>query len=308
MQSALLIGNGLNRCYKGAIPWDKLLERIANEYNVQFNDNNPFPLEFESIANQILDKDKRNANEVYDELKARIASMVCSQSPTPNSLQRLFTLDIPADHILTTNYDYMLEKAFTEEPEPKPSSQDKRETKYSLFRFEKHRGKTFYHIHGEAGKGQSLCLGYEHYAAYLSKMREYLKAPPGVSEKIFKAEWLKKHSWVDLFFTHDVYIVGLTLETNEIDLWWLLTYRAFLYYSNDAGLRDIMKNRIKIFLTRNNPDQQDLFHNLHVETELIEVRDKSYEDAYREIAKKIKQEIFARNHKGNYNKQGRNML
>ena len=69
-----------------------------------------------------------------------------------------------------------------------------------------------------------------------------------------------------------------------------------------------MKNRIKIFLTRNNPDQQDLFHNLHVETELIEVRDKSYENAYREIAKKIKQEIFARNHKGNYNKQGRNML
>lgn len=51
MEAALLIGNGLNRCYKGAVPWDKLLERIANEYNVQFNDNNPFPLEFESIAN-----------------------------------------------------------------------------------------------------------------------------------------------------------------------------------------------------------------------------------------------------------------
>lgn len=81
MQSALLIGNGLNRCYKDSIPWDKLLERIAQKYNVQFNKNNPFPLEFESIANQILNSDKRNADEVYSEIKSSIASMVSSQNP-----------------------------------------------------------------------------------------------------------------------------------------------------------------------------------------------------------------------------------
>lgn len=294
MQSVLLIGNGLNRCYKNAIPWDKLLDRIAKEYHVGFNEKNPFPLEFESIANQILDKDNRPAEDIYDEIKSKIASMVSSQIPESNSLQRLFTSSNLIDCILTTNYDYMLEKAFTEEATPKASCQDKSETKYSLYRFEEHMGKMFYHIHGEASKPKSLCLGYEHYAAYLSKMREYLKASPEVSEKISGIKSPKKHSWVDLFFTHDVYIVGLTLETNEIDLWWLLTYRAFLYYSNDSGLKNIMQNQVKIFLTHDDPNQQELFHNLHVETELIKVHDKHYENAYREIARRINREIIAR--------------
>lgn len=38
MKSALLVGNGLNRCYENAIPWDKLLRNIANEYQVSFNE------------------------------------------------------------------------------------------------------------------------------------------------------------------------------------------------------------------------------------------------------------------------------
>ena len=100
---------------------------------------------------------------------------------------------------------------------------------------------------------------------------------------------------MNLFFTHDIYIVGLRLDTNEIDLWWLLTYRAYLYYSNDSQLKQIMKNRIKIFLTHDDPNQRELFHNLHVETELIEVHSKEdYEPAYRNIAQKIKSEIAMR--------------
>ena len=61
MKAALLIGNGLNRCYANAIPWNKLLENIAQKYGVTFNENNPFPLEFESIANQIFSQDRGNA-------------------------------------------------------------------------------------------------------------------------------------------------------------------------------------------------------------------------------------------------------
>ena len=100
---------------------------------------------------------------------------------------------------------------------------------------------------------------------------------------------------MNLFFTHDIYIVGLQLDTNEIDLWWLLTYRAYLYYSNDSQLKQIMKNRIKIFLTHNDPNQRELFHNLHVETECIEVHcEADYEPAYRNFAQKIRQEIAMR--------------
>ena len=303
MQSALLIGNGLNCCYKDSIPWDKLLEQIAQEYYVKFNKNNPFPLEFESIANQILNKDKRNADEVYSEIKSRIANMVSSRAPGRGSLQELFTTAIPADHILTTNYDYMLEKAYMEYTKAIPGECDKKETKYSLYRFEKYGDKSFYHIHGEAAKEKSLCLGYEHYAAYLAEMRKYLKAHPGVSDRVLGTELPDRHSWVDLFFTHDIYILALTLDTNEIDLWWLLTYRAFLYYSNDSGLKNIMRNKVKIFLTDNGSKgkkllhKQGLFHNLHVETELVSVHDGNYEEAYREIAQRIKKEILNRKYR-----------
>lgn len=301
MQSALLIGNGLNRCYKGAIPWDQLLEDIARKYQVRFNPRNPFPLEFESIANQVLDRDDQTAADVYGEIKSKIADMVSSQAPTKDSLHKLFVSDIPANHILTTNYDYMLERAYLGEEPQKPIESDKSEIKYSRYRFERYANKAFYHIHGEAKRANTLCLGYEHYAGYLAKMRKYLKDQPSVDRRISRAELPEKDSWVNLFFTHDIYIVGLTLDTNEIDLWWLLTYRAFLYYSNDSGLRSIMKNRVRIYITSSDPkksaeieSKQELFQNLHVESEIVKVSNGDYEYAYQRIAEKIKQEINAR--------------
>ena len=129
MKSALLIGNGLNRCYENAIPWDKLLQNIADEYAVSFNANNPFPLEFESIANQILAKDNRKSKNVYSELKGKIAQMVCGQMPVNGSLHKLFVRDISLDCILTTNYDYMLERAFYGGRKPEPKAKDNSETK-----------------------------------------------------------------------------------------------------------------------------------------------------------------------------------
>lgn len=293
MKLALLIGNGLNRCYENAIPWDKLLRNIANEYQVSFNAGNPFPLEFESIANQILAQDSRKSKDVYSELKGKIAKMVCEQKPVIGSLHELFVRDIPLDYILTTNYDYMLERAFYGESQPEPKAKDTSETKYSIYRFSKYAEKSFYHIHGEANYKDSLCLGYEHYAAYLSKMREYLKAKPEITQRISDDNLPERRSWIDLFFTHDIYIVGLRLDTNEIDLWWLLTYRAYLYYSNDSGLKDIMKNRVKIFLTHDDKNQQELFNHLHVETEFVDPYG-NYKSAYREIADCIKREISER--------------
>lgn len=52
---------------------------------------------------------------------------------------------------------------------------------------------------------------------------------------------LKGHSWIDLFFTNDIHILGLSLDTSEIDLWWLLTYRA--RYALQRG-KKIITNRI----------------------------------------------------------------
>ncbi len=64
-------------------------------------------------------------------------------------------------------------------------------------------------------------------------------------------------SWVDLFFSHDIHIVGLGLDFIEIHLWWLLTYRSrvlnghklprknkiYYYYPNSREVLDQTKLR-----------------------------------------------------------------
>jgi hypothetical protein len=37
---------------------------------------------------------------------------------------------------------------------------------------------------------------------------------------------VENNSWLDLIFTQNIHIVGLTLDFVESDLWWLITYRA----------------------------------------------------------------------------------
>jgi hypothetical protein len=41
-----------------------------------------------------------------------------------------------------------------------------------------------------------------------------------------KNKTVENNSWLDLIFTQDIHIVGLTLDFVESDLWWLITYRA----------------------------------------------------------------------------------
>lgn len=301
MEAAILIGNGLNRCYKGAIPWGMLLQDIADEYGVSFNHNNPFPLEFESITNQILSKEKAPSDAVYKKLKQKISRIVNEQKPEANSLHVLFTNELPVNHILTTNYDYMLEYSYSAVWTSYQLQKDAAETKYSIYRQANIGQKRFYHIHGESRYPTTLCLGYEHYAGYLSKMREYLKAAPNIPQKINKVQLPEKESWLNLFFTHDIYIVGLTLDSCEIDLWWLLTYRAYLYYSNDSGLRSLMKNKITIFYTdcNRNKARENLFRNLHVECRPVAFVDQNYCIAYQTIHTKIKNSINKRMYERN---------
>jgi hypothetical protein len=294
MKAAILIGNGLNRCYLGAIPWDSLLQNIANDYGVSFNRENPFPLEFESIVNQILSGQKSPSDSIYGELKQRIAHAVNEQQPEGESLHELFTNQLPINHILTTNYDYMLERSYSNIWTSYQLEKEAKETKYSLYRHTKIGPKSFYHIHGEARYPSTLCLGFEHYAGYLTKMREYLRAAPNMSDRVRHVEQPNERSWLELFFSHDIYIVGLTLDSCEIDLWWLLTYRAYLYYSNDGGLKDIMKNRVVLYYTNSTNRYMDLFTHLHVDCEQVPVHNEDYLSTYHEICERIQESIMGR--------------
>jgi len=289
-----LIGNGLNRCYSQPIYWGNLLLKIADYYQVTFNSDNPFPLEFESIVNQILSGEDAPSDSIYRELKQRIAEAVNEQKPERESIHELFTNQLSVNHILTTNYDYMLERSYSNIWTSYQLDKEAKEKKYSLYRQTKIGPKSFYHVHGEARYPSTLCLGYEHYAGYLTKMREYLRAAPNMSDRVRNIEQRSEWSWLDLFFTHDIYIAGLKLDTCEIDLWWLLTYRAYLYYSNDSGLKDIMKNKIVLYHTDSTSRNVDLFKHLHVECIQVSVHNEDYLSTYHDIYQRIQESIVSR--------------
>jgi hypothetical protein len=178
---------------------------------------------------------------------------------------------LPVKHILTTNYDYNLEKAVNPQFLREKSPEKTKEKHYSLYRkimpngqSSRESAKVVWHIHGEAEASESICLGYEHYCAQLTAMRQLMTKPlpktrPKTLAELPKGEgpylnrFLEKRdhepdSWLTLFFTHHIYIVGLSLSFMEIDLWWLLTYRRQYQLRRSQG----PKNKIVYFYKPNN--------------------------------------------------------
>ena len=52
------------------------------------------------------------------------------------------------------------------------------------------------------------------------------------------------NTWAEKLFTDDVNIVGLGLTQSEIDIWWLITYRATLLYANRFNCKELLNNKI----------------------------------------------------------------
>ena len=134
---------------------------------------------------------------------------------------------------LTTNYDLTIESYF---PNVKHIGA---EVFYNLYSYSSpeagasslYSQNNVWHIHGDVRRLNSIILGYDHYCKEISQIRSYL--PQCISQfirsgwrKIVKqnfdeAEW-QSRSWIDLFFTENIYILGLALGFTEIDLWWLI--------------------------------------------------------------------------------------
>lgn len=111
--------------------------------------------------------------------------------------------------------------------------------------------KKIYHIHEDLRNARSICLGYENYAGTLQHLRSIIATKKGVQKERKPANILalenndfKLDSWVKIFFTDDTHIIGLGLTQSEMHIWWLITYRAFLYYSNRFGAKSLISNTI----------------------------------------------------------------
>lgn len=222
----LMIGNDINNISKGQ-SWKDLLQEIIDFCEVcdavELDNKKPFPLLYEEIFLTAIQKTHIKEST----LKAFIAEKTLAIAP--NQVHTAIRA-LQATDILTTNYEFTLEGNI-----PMENNSLINERFYSIFRKYQINGTNYWHVHGDCLNPMSINLGFEHYGGQLQQMRNYVvsgtfysnpKVPKASLLRRIKANQVHHHSWLDLFFTKDIHIFGLSLDFVETDLWWLLTYRA----------------------------------------------------------------------------------
>lgn len=210
-------------------------------------------------------------------------------------------LGLNVDHYITTNYDYVADKAlhdlgYTENL----SERDKSESIFSIHRkkcFQKAKyTKYLWKIHGELSNIGSIMLGYYHYCSYIGQIKKYISGEYEFAKRkdigtirqiedrlpMFSDEIL---SWIDLFFMSNVYIVGLGLFYEEIDLWWILTIRKRLIQK--LG-REIISNEI-VYYGDIEPGRKAMLE--HLDVQVASSARQKYENKYADYIKDIKNRI-----------------
>ncbi|WP_246795461.1 SIR2 family protein [Burkholderia perseverans] len=215
------------------LSWQQLLSKLTAELGldgqITYHDQKPLSLLFEELCVRVPDFKTVRAAE--HEVKKRIALLM--DSFPPHELLR--PLVVQFDSILTTNYDASIEDALAGPLYYQQSMMP--ESRYSLFRKNDVGARQVWHIHGDASRPQSILLGYDHYAGYLQKIRNYVTngmSPTESKVVLSNAATRRKEenqggrpifSWVDLFLRDHLHIVGFGFDFTEIDLWWLLVYK-----------------------------------------------------------------------------------
>lgn len=230
MALSLLVGNGINRVTNQDAAWEQVLRALCvnelSRYELEHVKHKPFALLYE----EIVFAHSRPGKVADLESKRRVANLVSSFEP--NEFHRRL-MRAPVKHVLTTNYDYTLERATRSSP---IRSNLMSESKYSAFRRRTVDQMHVWHIHGESEAPNTITLGYDQYSGYLQKLRAYATSerdgkkgsPFKRGERHFDALDAGPYSWLDVFFRDDVHIVGCGLDFTEIDLWWALTYKKKL--------------------------------------------------------------------------------
>lgn len=296
MKNVLLLGNGINRITKG-YSWEVLIEELITKFcNEKVNhDNNygkPFPLLYEEILSYALMNGTGTESDIKHFIKEKTEAIELNDTHSlinnPNFVD-----------ILTTNYDELIEQTLGIDL-LNLNVRKVEEQKYSLCRRNKSAGieTSVWHIHGEAKNPNTITLGYEQYAGTLANIRTSINE--GNKWKSFELgnlqERLKSNTvdtWIDYFFSHNVHIVGLSLDFSEIDLWWLLVYRARI--KNNYSMK-VMGHRINnniYFYHTDSPthnitekNKLEILNSLGILTVQVKLNENNWIDYYEQLFNK----------------------
>ena len=325
LENTLFIGNGLNRCLQHGFDWANLLKSIADNWEIDYYENDEMPMEFERIINEYLQKvginsilnasSIRKKDDVYLEVKKKIVEKIKDLKKDSNCILDHLPVN-SIQNIITTNYDRLLEDAIgSEKIFPHTSNTKYLSTKTSTV----NDGRiSCFHAHGIIDNPNTICLGYEHYMGVVEHLRHNINSVDKNTKNMHIYNILNKESktpmentWAEKFYTSNIAMIGFGLPSCEADIWWLLTHRAYLYNTNYNGIREYLTNTIVYYdiVPKKDPKQNDdqnynlkkldktaykhqLLKNLHVVVKPIYIEEgsSSYEEKYREIFDEIKKE------------------
>jgi SIR2-like domain len=266
----LVVGNGPNQI-DGGYSWRDLLSQlrqfVGSGQLANHDEKKPFPLLYEELVLQGY-----STNGISEEA---IKDFICEETKKlkPNHIHNRI-INSKFDQILTTNYDHTLETAASSSFQVLPEIGRYKERRYSLFRnysFQTEGQKTIWHLHGDQEKPETVLLGYDHYSGYLKSKYRYVREGYNWDKEAWSplVKQLKYgepgapfyRSWIDFFFTRDIYILGLSLDFVEFHLWWLLSFRpraeirseimrnrlTYIYRDYDKSLSDELRAKLSLF-------------------------------------------------------------
>ena len=308
----ILLGNGLNRISYDA-SWSGLVHTIDEDFkkidgvDYLLEDKIPNTIQFNSRLIKAWKKSGTNTFNLLDSnknLKLIIKEELKKYSPISLHQQLLST---HPQHIITTNYDYVINKAIEAVGFYSSYNIDDsyQEQKYSIRRCKKyfHNNKrdniTVWNIHGELNYINSIMLGYDHYCNTIGLIDDYLNGSYKYNKRLRKSQSMTDKilnngeevlSWIDLFFFSDIHILGFGFGYEELDLWYVLMKRKEL--QTQLG-KDKINNKIYFYNrgTKNGKRELlELYDIQVIETEATPIG-KDYSPVYEDLIKKMGKNI-----------------
>ncbi len=286
MRNTVFFGNGLNRISEKSVSWDDLLDKLKADKQFT-NASLPNTMVYERI---FMEKQVPEFSQKDDELKIKRLIAEAMKFQGSNELFELLA-KMDFDNYLTTNYDYAFELALGAS-----ANRLSTENIYSLRRkreYQTQQGtKLLWNIHGEIDLPKSIMLGLDHYCGSVSKIDSYVKGKykysiKGESKAVtamaikLKTKQFCHASWVDLFFSSNVHIIGFSLDYSETDIWWLLNKRA--RFATDG----LVNNKVYFYTNYIDDEKRGLLESFKVRVVLTEVESNNYKGMYRSALKSM---------------------
>lgn len=295
IETTIFFGNGVNLLSKEGKSWNDILRKISIN---QVIPSIPNTLKYESIV-----LPQETYTDGYEGVEITIDGvpdilLVDTESFIKEKLANELTKSMPsdfysklasikADNYITTNYEHFICDSLLKYGCKKGGGYNgpKRRLKPHFTLERDGKPIRIWNIHGAVEDEDSILLGLYEYSKYVTDIDDVLKPIEQEDPNI------NKSSWPYVMLHSDVHMLGFGLGYEEIDIWYVLTFRKrlirkgiiprnnFFYYS-------IMDDRY-------DADKMALLKTLDVEEVPINI-DKSenaYEKAYNIIHEKIQAQV-----------------